>query len=277
MAQCTHCFLDLNRYPPSSDSACPNCGTRNTAFGPNGAGARSSVGPMGPGAPMVLLGRFWTSVRDIILRPARFFSSQSEMLVSEGGLSTALAFAVIVQWLASFFNFVWRSTAGVLVQDKMSDLFRIAGDVIESRPGMAESLDGIRERAVEFLFGAGAIVLTPFTTLLKLMLIALLVHAAVRFFMKEMQDRPHRYSTTLKILAYSTAPWILCIIPGIGVVVAWLLAFSAGVIGIREVYRTTTGRAVLAIVFPELLFAVFLFGMVVFFLFLALNVMRLVF
>jgi hypothetical protein len=222
-----------------------------------------------------LLERFWQSLKDIILRPHIFFAREAAGIVSDEGLSTALAFAVIIQWLASFFNFIWRSTVGVVIQNRMDDLFRIAGDVLQT-PN-ADTLDEMRSRAMDFLFGAGAIVLTPFTTLLKLAFVALLVHAAVRFFMREAPDRPQSYKATLKVLAYASAPWILCVIPGVGMLAAWILAFVAAVIGLREVYRSTTGRAVVAILFPEILFFVFLMAIGVFFLFLAFNVLRLVF
>jgi hypothetical protein len=274
LPQCSHCFLDLDRYPALEGGLCPNCG-RSQQSGEQLASA--AVVQVGPGAPYALFERFWKTSRDVIFRPAQFFSDQAPAIVGPGGLSTALAFAVIVQWLASFCNFIWRSTAGVVLTNRMNDLFRIAGEIMDTKPEMSESLDHVRSRAIEFLFGAGAIVLTPFTTLLKLAIVALFVHAAVRFFMKEELGRPHSYSATLKILALASAPWLFCVIPGVGILLAWVLTFSAAVIGLREVYRTTTFRAALAVTFPELLFAAFLFGIVVFFLFIAFNVMRLVF
>lgn len=283
MAQCTQCCLELELYSALASGICPNCGNKAEEPQPKGPGPSSAgasdlpIAPVGPGSAYVLFSRFWNAVRDIVFHPARFFSSHAQLIVSEGGLSSALAFAVIIQWLASFFNFVWRSTVGVLLQNHMDDLLRIAGDVMQKPPGMSESLEELRSRAIEFLFGAGAIVLTPFTTLLKLAFVAVFVHAAVRFFMKESADRPHSYATTLKILAYASAPWILCVIPGFGMLLAYILSFAAAVIGIREVYRTSTSRAVVAVAFPELLLMVFFLGVGVLVLFLAFNVLRLVF
>jgi hypothetical protein len=276
---CRNCLLDLSLYPPLEGGRCPNCGTLSGGAGIEAAAAAAPppVAPVGPGAPMVLLSRFWNTLKEVIFRPSAFYSAQGANIVAEGGLSTALAFAVIVQWLASFFNFIWRSTVGVMIEDRMGDLFQIAGDVMQGTEGMGQTIEELRSRAVEFLFGAGAVVLTPFTTLIKLAIVALFVHAAVRFFTKESAGRPQSYSATLKILAYATGPWILCVIPGVGVLLAWILAFFAAVIGVREVYRTTTGRATLAVVFPELLFLTFVFGAILLVVFLAFNVMRLVF
>lgn len=226
---------------------------------------------------MTLVKKFWTDLKDILFHPARFFSANAKKLLSDEGLSSALTFAVIVQWLASFFNFLWGSTVGMMMQTRVDDLLRIAGDVVQTGPGAMESLEEFRSSAIEFLFGAGAIILTPFTTILKLLVVGLLVHAAVRFFMRDEPGRQHRYSTTLKILAYASAPWILCVLPVFGMILAYVLVFAAGVIGLREVYRTTSFRAALAMAFPELLVIGFAFGGLILFLFLAFNVLRLVF
>lgn len=271
VSQCPKCLLDLAHYPSPDGTTCPNCGKPLM---------RSNVAPLGPGAVAALTSKFWSATRDIIFRPTAYFSKNAGELLASGSLSSALAFAVIIQWLASFFNFLWRSTAGIIIQSRVDDFFRIAGDIMSSNPAapsVLEDIDQVRRHAIEFFFGAGAIILTPFSTVIKLALIALFVHAAVRFFMKDVQGRSHSYSTTLKILAYSSAPWILCVIPGFGLILAYVLSFGASVVGIREVYKTSTSRAVLAIIFPELLFLVFIMGIGVFFLFLAFNVLRLVF
>lgn len=276
LIQCARCLLDLSLH--AAEGACPNCGEPVPPRAP-AVEAAPVVSAASTGAAW--LGRFWETLRRVIFSPTRFFSSEAGEIVSEGGLSSALAFAVIVQWLASFVNFLWRSAAGALVESRMSDVFRIAGDVLGpgdgAGSGMGESLDAIRQRAVEFLFGAGTVVIAPFTTLLKLAVGALFVHAAVRFFMREEPGRPHRYATTLKVLAYSTAPWILCVIPGLGMLLAWILAFVTAVIGLREVYRTTTNRAVVAVIFPELLLLALVMVSVAFLLFFAFNVVRLVY
>ncbi|MBI3555923.1 MAG: YIP1 family protein [Deltaproteobacteria bacterium] len=283
MSQCSRCLLDLEFHSSLDGGFCPNCGLKpDSVEAPVASGSAANAGlqgaaPVGPGVSFVLFSRFWQSVREIIFTPTNFFSANAAMLLSDESLSTALAFAVIIQWLASFFNFLWRTVIGTAIESRMDDFFRIAGDVMQNSPGTSETLEQLRRHTIEFLFGAGAIVLTPFTTLLKLAFSALLVHAAVRFFMKDSPERRHSYSTTLKILAFATAPWILCVVPGVGILLAYVLGFGAAVIGIREVYSATTGRAVLAVLFPELLLIAFVAGIGVFFLFLAFNVLRLVF
>lgn len=280
MSQCPRCRLDLSLYPPGASGTCPNCGaeikTPETGVTPPERGGQDHFGP---GATMFLLRRFWTTLSGVILSPSRFYRDMAPAVVGQGGVSSALAFAIIVQWLAAFFNFVWKSVLGAALGSRAEDFGRIVSDVFMNNAGQGaiDSLDRVRQQLLDFLFGAGAIILTPFTALFKLVVFAALIHVAVRFFMRDAQGRPQSYSATLKILAYSSAPWILCIIPGLGVLLAWILVFFAAVIGLREVYQTTTTRAVFAVIFPELLFAALFFGMIFMFLFLAFNVLRLVF
>ncbi|MEW6057703.1 MAG: hypothetical protein AB1540_13920 [Bdellovibrionota bacterium] len=287
MSQCIQCLLDLGLYPELEGGRCPNCGrvqerqASRKPFTSTGeaekAVATNRLVPSGPGSAFALLQQFFNDLRLVVFHPGRFFSSNAALLSGSSGLSSALTFAVVVQWLAAFFNFVWTSSIGTLVQGRIEDLVRIASDVTQTDPAAVHSLDQLKENMAEFLFGAGAVVLTPFTTLVKLSIIALLVHVAVRFFMREHSDRPHSYATTLKTLAYASGPWILCVIPGVGMVLAWILTFAASVIGLKEVYRSTTTRSMLSVLFPELLFLTFVFGVLVVLLFLVFNVMHLVF
>lgn len=290
MTQCTHCILDLSTHAPLASGHCPNCGNRlgtsetqspTPNLSSNSLAREQLLGApsgMGPGAPMALFGRLGKILKQVILHPTDFFSREAPQLVRSGSLSNALAFAVIVQWLAAFFNFIWSSSVGAMFQSRMSDFMKIASDVMsENGESFPQGFGEFKERVIEFFFGAGAIVLTPFTTLIKLAIMAMFIHAAVRFFFKEHADRPQSYNTTLKVMAYATAPWILCVIPGFGFFLGWVLSFFASVIGLREVYRTTTTRATVAVAFPELLFLAFLVVGMVVMLFVAFNVLRLVF
>jgi len=276
LSQCIRCLLDLSLHSPIDPELCPNCGQQLERQQRAEQSRTPNLAPLGPGAPLILFGRFWATVRDVVFRPSRFYAAQAEEIVSPGGLSAALAFAVIIQWLAAFSNFVWSSTLGVVFQRRIDDVFRIAGDVMRDQH-LSENLELLRERAIEFLFGAGAIILTPFTTLLKLAFIGLFVHAAVRFFFKEDPSRRHSYSATLKVLSYASAPWVLCVIPGIGALLGWTLTFGASVIGLRVVYRSSTFRALLAVLFPELLLLTIILAGVVALLFLTFHVLQTVF
>jgi ribosomal protein L37E len=274
LSQCQRCTLDLNLYGAHTN-VCPNCGfpvEENRSNFENALSPEKSTS-----ASFELIGQFWVTVRDVIFSPSRFFSRHTPMLLSEGSVSSALAFAVIIQWLSAFFNFLWRSTAGIMLESRVEDLFKIVGDVVERQSGPSYNLDQFREAMVEFFFGAGAIVITPFLSLIKLVIFSGLVHIAVRFVMNEAQGRPHRYSTTLKVLAFASAPWILCILPGFGFILAIVLSFICAVIGLREVYQSTTFRSAVAVVFPEWIVLALLFAALLLLFFIAFNFLRLVF
>lgn len=206
---------------------------------------------------------FWKNLRAIILKPQSFFVENTRLLLSDQGLSTALAFAVVVEWIASGFNFIWRSLVFSLFRDRFDDALRLGQVMINAtRSGGGVDLEAINLEALfnnafdswNIFYSASSVLLAPFVTLMKLLFFGVFIHLGVHLFVKEDPDRPHKFSTTLKILSYSMAPWLLCVIPGIGMLLGYIFVFIAAFVGIREVYKTTTGRAVMAVIFPELLF-----------------------
>lgn len=264
-AECPFCFLDLQLYPPLEGTLCPGCkrSVENAKLKPSEPEWASSLGDW--------VSSFFKNLQDIIFKPKIFFSSHANLFAQEDGLAGALAFAIVVQWLASFFNFLWRAFGGIFFRGRFEDFLEVSSVVFN----FADPTQGVALREVlHFLFGAGSVLLSPFTSLFTLAVGTLLIHIAVRFLAVEQLDRPHRYSTTLKILAYCSAPWILCIIPGVGMLAAYILVFLCGVIGLREVYRMNTTRATIAVLFPEILFLCFLLFIFFMFLYLGFLVFR---
>jgi hypothetical protein len=266
--------LDLNLYPLLENGACPNCGRAQTSSLESGFEHNSQNEPV-DFFSAEFIKSFFRALKDILFHPAYFFSKRGDELCHSrglGNLSVALTFAILVKWLAAFFNFVWQSTLGNFLQSRLDDFYRISTDIFSSSSslgvfsfGSNSQFDLFRNQVMTFLFGAGAILLTPFTTLFKLLIGAFFVHIAVRFLIEEKPDRLLRYSTTLKILCYSSAPALICVIPGFGFFLAWLLTFVSTVIGLREVYRTTTLRSFFVMIFPQIIFIGFLFVAVNFF------------
>ncbi|MBI2605335.1 MAG: hypothetical protein HYW49_04565 [Deltaproteobacteria bacterium] len=265
---------------------CPNCGfnSATTVAGRTAAPAAPFGSGEPAGAPPELTSesgflpfRFFATIRELIFNPSRFFAARAAAIIAPGGITSVLAFALIVDWLASFFHFIWRTVAGSVLQRHFTGIVQIAGDVMEKQGGSggaAQSLEAIRSRAMDFFFGAGTLLLSPFLTLVKLGFMALLVHAAVRFFFKEHADRPHSYAATLKILAFARAPVIFCIVPVLGVLAALILCFVVAVIGLRDVYRTTTFRASVAAFFPELFFIGIFLSIFFMFIFMGVSLFR---
>lgn len=262
--------MDLQIYPPRQEGVCPNCSADLSVVSTGNSSSRDKFSGQ-------FLSDFTKTLRDVIFRPKDWFQKNSEDLLRPGGISKALAFAVIVQWIASFFNFIWRSMVGATVENHIHDLFQISEVMIDLGPETSESMSAVKQQIISFLFGAGTVILAPFQTIASLAVSSLFVHMAVRFFMADVQGRPQQYSTTLKILSYALGPWILCAIPGAGFILGYILAFTASFIGLREVYRTTTSRAILAVIFPELLVMAFFLAMLFFMLFVLFHLARMVF
>src|SRR5208282_5997419 len=74
---------------------------------------------------------FFRTLRQVILGPGNYFSKNSLKFLQPGGVAKALAFALVVEWFGDVTGFLWRSVAGVVLEKHMSDLFRIAGDVVD--------------------------------------------------------------------------------------------------------------------------------------------------
>lgn len=249
--QCGKCFLNLAYFEETSGPNCPNCGELLRETRESAPRRFQTTVPATPGAAIALIGRFWKNVFEIIFSPQKFFSSNRAMLRSDDGLSSALAFAVIVNWIAAFFNFVWSSTVNVLLSQKVRDFFHIAGEVVEE--GTIQGFDQTGVYVYNLLMSAGSLVLSPFLTLFQVLISTAFVHFGIRIFMSNEESNP-RFATTLKILCYCTAPMILCVIPGVGLFLAFLLWIVPAVVGLSTVYRSTGTRAVLAIFVPSMIF-----------------------
>lgn len=110
---------------------------------------------------------------------------------------------------------------------------------------------------------------SPFSALLLLLIGTLVVHVFVRLLVSDAR----RMGATARILCYAWGPGVFGFLGAAGglpgllaslVVTAWLFGLVA--VGVREVHRTRTGRAVLVVVAPLLLLGllIFLLGLVVY-------------
>ena len=62
------------------------------------------------------------------------------------------------------------------------------------------------------------------------------------------------YESAVRVVCFGLTPAILAMLPLFGGFVSAICVVIVTVIGAREVYRTTTGRAVVIALFPKLLF-----------------------
>ncbi len=274
MAKCEKCFLDLVFYPPLLSGACSNCGEvslmasigaeipplkKETYTESNSVSAVTGFFPF----------PFFETVKTLFFNPRKFFNQYLKYILSPGGLSAALAFAIVCQWIASLFTFLWNSVFKLFIERYMHDFIRISGKISEEDTGggslfVIQNMQSLKSRSFEMLFGAGAIVLSPFLTIIKLSVIATIIHLGVKLFFKNIPDRPQSFQTTMKILCFGTAASLLNVIPFIGMIAALVLGFVIEVAGFKEVYQTTGFRASVAVLFPGLLIMFFFVLMIAF-------------
>jgi len=252
--RCPHCSLDFQLYgSPADGEHCKNCGlsilTKST---------RAQAG-----ADSLALGRFFVNLKTLLFHPTQFFSENAELLVQDGNLISALTFAVLVQWFAAFFNFIWKLLIGTAVEDSVNDLVKMAEVMVDTGDGGGSTLLGFRHQAMNLFFGGSSVILSPFLTIFQIAASGIVLFIALKLFVRDQPDRKISYATTLKILSYGTAPYVFCLIPGIGMLVAYIYSFFVILIGFREVFKTTSGRATLVLIFPGLLLLAFIFILVV--------------
>ncbi len=274
MAKCENCFLDLSFYPPLSGGACSNCGKISTIY--EHAKLNTDIPPLKKEEQLnqytsqKLQSGFFPfplikSIKQLLMRPTQFFSEYIDYFKNNIGVSAALAFAVVCQWISDLFSFIWKTVFGTFIENHLQEYIQILSKLNgQNSVSSLQHFESTSNRSFDFLFGAGTIVLSPFFTLIKIFIFSIMIHIGVKIFIKNNKDFPHSFNTTLKILCFGTAASLLKVIPFIGFLAAMILTFVIEYTGLKEVYKTTSGRSTLTLLFPAILFFVFVLIMVAF-------------
>ena len=158
-----------------------------------------------------------------IFDPANFF----KRVPPEGGISSAFLYAMIIGMIGVCFNIFWEF------------IFRFAG--IRS---------WIRNEQFEYFekswFLLLMLVISPI-----LITLALFVGAGIYHMLLWILRGANRgYEATFKALSYSYGPNIFIVIPFCGGLIAGLWSIVLMVIGLRELHKTTTAKALIAVLLP---------------------------
>jgi hypothetical protein len=259
MIECPRCGFKLSDAGPTLPplEVCPSCGQELVQQ------------PQVIQTSLSLIQSYFFTIWRILTRPSLFFKA----LPDSGGLSQPLCFALVTHWLGAALSFLWRSLIGGKVAHIFQSLFQVAGDVVEvDHPGRGAQFLQFRDRIFEWFLGAGPVLLDPFLTLFTILFTSFLVYLGARILVSPGKDHhPEEitYSSAVRIISYGMTPSLLAAIPLLGGFVASLCTLIVTVIGAREVYRISTGRAILIALFPKLLFlgiivmGIFIFAFVV--------------
>ena len=90
--------------------------------------------------------------------------------------------------------------------------------------------------------------LSPLWLLIGLYLVAAVVHVVLLV----VRGANQGYGATLRVFGYSAGPQLFTIVPFIGPAVGGVWSLVITVIGLREAHRTSTGKAVTAVLVPTI-------------------------
>ena len=196
---------------------------------------------------------FWTALwatwRDSVFRPIPFFRT----LAARGTIGTALSYFVLVAAVGLFFNLYW-GTFESLLTGSLDDALG---------PDLGLTLTGA-QRAALLIVGTGvAFVFMLLLYIAGLFFTAGIVHVGFAIVGAGRQG----FEGTVRALAFSAGPLVFLVFPFFGQLVALVWMTVVIFIAMREVQRTTNGRATVGFLLPAIAlgvllgFAMFLFAL----------------
>jgi hypothetical protein len=169
--------------------------------------------PWPPAEGESVIDAFVTTWKEVTFHPARFFAT----MPAEASLGAPLLYYLIVGVLTAAIGLFW-------------------GVLLPGSPGTSPAISPI-----------AMFLLSPVIQVLVLFLGGGLTHLMVLMLMP--QHGP--YNRTLRVYTFSNSPsLVLSLIPYAGVFIGMIWSLVLVVIGVREVHRSTTGRATAAILLP---------------------------
>jgi predicted Zn finger-like uncharacterized protein len=232
---CPQCNYSRNvapeRIPPGIQSVrCPRCGSRFPYQLPEGHVSRDQ----GKGTPWERRSQLglWPSVKQTLLSfifsPKRSYGA----MPVGGGLREPLAFGLLAGSIGEMFTFFWQF-------------------VIASRGGISPSGD-LFLAVSSPLFFLLLILLAPVLTLISLFVWSCILH--VLLFV--VRGNTNGFEATFRVMAYSQAAQVWCVIPFVGGPIGWCWRVVIQVIGLKEAHRISYGKVIVALLLPVALFVV---------------------
>ena len=219
------------RIPPGIQSArCPRCGSRFPYQLPDGHVLRdqSEATPWERRSQLGL----WPSVKQTLLSfmfsPKRSYGA----MPVGGGLREPLAFGLLAGSMGEMFTFFWQF-------------------VIASIGGVSPS-GGFPVAVGSPLFFLLLILLAPVLTVISLFFWSFILH--VLLFV--VRGNTNGFEATFRVMAYSQAAQVWCVIPFVGGPIGWCWRGVIQVIGLKEAHQISYGKVFVALLIPVALFVV---------------------
>lgn len=186
-----------------------------------------------------VLGRWQSFVRTtlwILAQPAGFFATISKI----PALLPAFLYYIIFGMTQYVFNVLWTHFLGSMMRERLVEIFgedryrEVIGDAIQNS-----------------LFST-AVLSVPFLLTMQLCVIAMVIHVIMRLMDPSRAD----FALSFKVASYASAGLLLSVIPALGSLIAPVWYISLLLIGCRNAFRLTWGKALLT-VSPLLLLMLF--------------------
>jgi hypothetical protein len=199
--------------------------------------------PTPPTAPLPWENRRQIGLADAILETVKlFFLSPREAwnrTSERGEIGEALLFGVLVSWIGSAASTIYHA---MLPRPWVQF---IPADVLRRFPGLAGA--GAGRAACSILFA-------PVGAVIGLFLAALVVHVCL-LIVGGVASSASGFEGTFRVLAYSSVASLANVVPFVGGLIAFFWGFALVVLGFVRIHKTTTGRAVAALLIPLVLIA----------------------
>jgi hypothetical protein len=175
----------------------------------------------------------WETWTGSLFSPADFFGRVTD----EGTIVRALLYYLLLTVAGAFFALLWQAVGFSMLD---TEAYLGAGRAAAAGP------------VVSFFT-------TPFVALFALVLVTLLYHLGALLLAPERRG----LAATARVVCYAAGPSVLAVMPIFGSLVGAVWSLVLQVVGLREVHRTGTGRALVMVFWIWILLFLFTLGLLV--------------
>lgn len=223
--------------------------------------------PHGPRAEESYIRKYFSTLWEVLFHPIQFFKNIE--VNKPTGFSIPLAFALITHWAGTALAFLFR---GLFADNESTQILWFKRFFSMTRD--PEFFYSFQDRLAHWMWGVGPVLLDPFITLFWVLTTSFLIFVGARILVsspsgtlttKETYSVPITFESSLQIVCFSMSTAIFTALPWVGGLIDSIWFSLLLIIGVREVYRQSTGKSVVIALFPNLFFlGILLFGILLF-------------
>lgn len=207
---------------------------------------------------MNLLRRSIAATGELLFSPSRFF----EKMPLEGGVLRPVAYALVIQWIASATAFGWKQAVSAPLRRYLPDLRLLVHDAHElgypeGREAQYEALwrvlARLKELTMGWFWGVGSVWASPLMTLAGLAWTALMLGLAALLLLPGSARHKVSWRGSLRLACFCSAPALWSGIPVVGPAIHHVMGWVTTWIALKKVYEISFLRALMLALFPQLL------------------------